>query len=167
MSGASTVGADNPPVTAGSDPAQSMSPTLNGVFARRGVVVAAAVFGSALGFALTDSPDAADAINAAGADLTRLLRAMAVIKVIFVALALAALGWRLQEPLSWPKLLAYSGATLLMTTGVGLVWHIAEVGLGAALLHAGLLATTVMLWFDKGAARLLQRRLGRSLRNEP
>jgi len=81
-------------------------------------------------------------------DLTRLLRAMAVMKSVMAAGAAAAVLWRLGAAVAWPWLASYAAACAAMTAGPGLIWGMAHVGLGAALLHGGLLATGLLLWRD-------------------
>jgi hypothetical protein len=109
------------------------------------LVVVAAV---AAGLLATEPAAAARAVDAAGADLTRLLRAMAVLKAAMAAGAAAAVLWRLGTAVSWPWLAGYAAACAAMAAGPGLIWDMAHVGLGAALLHGGLLATGLLLWRD-------------------
>ncbi len=113
------------------------------------------------GFILTpaETVDAAEA--AAGADLARLLKAMAVIKLAFVLPAALAVIWRLSLPVSVGRLVAYAAATAAMTISIGLIWHLAHVGLGALLMHAGLISTLILLFTDKDVVVQLSGMLAR------
>jgi hypothetical protein len=105
------------------------------------VVVAAA---TAAGFLASGG----DAAAQAGAELTHLLRAMAVLKALMAGAAGAAVFWRLGSAIPGIRLAAYALAVASMGAGVGLVWGIAHVVAGAVLLHGGLLATLLLLWRD-------------------
>ncbi len=115
------------------------------------VLVAAAV----AGFAATGSDDASRSVAQAGEDLTRLLRAMAAIKVLMAALVSLVVVWRAGAGVSWPWFFAYAGALATMAAGPGLIWGMTHVSVGAALLHGGLLASVVLLFRDRAlGARL-------------
>jgi hypothetical protein len=99
--------------------------------------------------------------NAAAAladpDLTRLLRAMAGLKALAAAGAIAAAWWRLGAPVTWLRFAAYALASAAMAVGPGLIWQMAHVVIGALLLHGGLLAAIVLLWRDPAmGARLAE-----------
>jgi hypothetical protein len=116
-----------------------------------GVVLA----GIALGLLATGEVTRAHAVAAAGPELTRLLRAMAVIKSLMAAAAVAAMLWRLGAPVGLPWLAGYAAAAAAMAAGPGLIWDMAHVRLGALALHGGLVAAVLLLWRDPGmAARL-------------
>ena len=70
----------------------------------------------------------ARAIEAAGPDLTRLLRAMAAIKVVLAAGATAAILWRLGSAVTVPWFAAYAIACAAMAAGPGLIWGMAHPG---------------------------------------
>jgi hypothetical protein len=115
------------------------------------VVLAAAVAG-----ALATGADAtARAVSDSGADLMRLLRAMAAIKALIAAGAVAAVWWRLAMPATPRWFLGYAVAGAAMAAGPGLIWGMAHVAAGALLLHAGLLATVVLLWRDPAVGERL------------
>ena len=116
-----------------------------------GLVLAAA----AAGFAGAVSPASGAAIANAGPDLTRLLRGMALLKAVFAGAATAATLWRLDAPVTWPRLAAYAAGCAAMAAGPGLIWSMAHVPAGALLLHGGLLATALMLWRDPATAARL------------
>jgi hypothetical protein len=150
-------------MTATFDQAASGHPVREGSAARRPVqapaarlcLILAVAAGAGAGFAATGQGAAAHAIAAAGPDLTRLLRAMAVIKVLLAGLAGAAVFWRLGGPVGLARLAAYAAASFAMAAGPGLIWGMCHFGAGALLLHGGLLATILLLWRDPATARLL------------
>ncbi len=113
------------------------------------VILAAAALAGLLSAA---SPGASLAAVHAGADLTRLLRFMAVLKAGIAVGAAGAVFWRLGVPVSLPWLAAYAVAGGAMAAGPGVIWAMAHVGVGALLLHGGLLATILLLWRDPATA---------------
>jgi hypothetical protein len=136
--------------TAVSNPPQSASRAAASVLpgpAR--VVLAVAILAAAGGAVLATGPEAAArAVADSGADLTRLLRAMAVLKAFMAAGLVAAVAWRLGAAVALPWLAAYAAAAAAMAAGPVLIWDMAHVGLGAVLLHGGLLAAVLLLWRD-------------------
>lgn len=108
------------------------------------VIAAAAV----AGFVATGADATAAAVADSGADLARLLRAMATIKMAMAACAAACVVWRLGSPVAPKWFAGYALAAAAMAAGPGLIWDMAHVAAGAALLHAGLFATVVLLWRD-------------------
>ncbi len=118
--------------------------------ARTALLLALAA-GLAAGFLIAP----ADPSLLADRDLTRLLRAMAALKLLFVAASAALMFWRMQAPIGPASLSLYVIAAATMATGPGLIWTMAHVAIGAALLHLGLIASCVMLWRDPEVARLL------------
>jgi hypothetical protein len=83
-----------------------------------------------------------------GAELTRLMRFMAAIKLVIAVAGAAAVLWRLGVAISLPRFAAYAVTCAAMAAGPGLIWDMSHVGLGALLLHGGLLATIVLVWRD-------------------
>lgn len=132
----------------------------------RGLFVLVVVVAAVAGVVATDPGTAQAAGAQAGADLTRLLRLMTLIKAAMAAAAVGAALWRLGWPVSPGRLGIYALAGAPMVAGPGLIWGMAHVGLGALLLHAGLAATIVLLWRDPAVRRglddALQRRTARS-----
>jgi hypothetical protein len=116
-----------------------------------GIVVAACV----AGFMVTGTVAAAHAAGLAGADLTRLLRAMAAIKALAALAVTGAVLWRLGAAAAPGWLAAYTLACSAMAVAPGLIWDMAHVGAGALLLHGGLLAALLLLWRDPVAAARL------------
>ncbi len=119
-----------------------------GRIAGRAALVGAIVAGAALAALVTPVEEAARAAQAAGPELTRLLRSMAGLKLLFAAGLLAAAYWRLALPASMWRLASYAVAGAAMAAGPVLIWEMAHVRLGALLLHGGLLAGALLLWRD-------------------
>lgn len=117
------------------------------------IVIAAAV---AAAFLLTGQGQAARAIANAGPDLTRLLRAMAVIKAVAAVGVTAVVLWRFGVAVAPPWFAAYAASCAAMAAGPVLIWQMAYVGTGTLLLHGGLLGAGVLLWRDPALAGRLQ-----------
>jgi hypothetical protein len=113
------------------------------------------------GFAACGTEASAHAVADAGPDLTRLLRAMAGLKAMMAAGALAAVWWRLGAAAPLPWLAGYTVAGAAMAAGPGLIASMDYVRTGALLLHAGLLVTLVMLWRDPAMGARLHEALNR------
>jgi hypothetical protein len=73
---------------------------------------------------------------------------MAALKLLIAAPLAAAVAWRLGVATGPARLAGYAAACAAMAAGPGLIWSLAQVPLGALLLHGGLLATGLMLWRD-------------------
>ncbi len=130
-------------------------------YARRAMMLAAILAGTALAAAATGRSETAQAVQAAGPELTRLLRAMAGLKLMFAAGLLAAMVWRLQCPATAWRLAGYMAAAACMAAGPVLIWDMAHVRAGAALLHGELLASVVLLWRDPAMAQRLSHAIDR------
>ncbi len=109
------------------------------------LVTAASV---AAGLLATGTEGSASAIALAGADLTHLLRAMALLKVVMAGGMAAAVLWRLGSPVTLAWWAAYALACAGMAAGPGLIWQMAYVRTGALLLHTVLFAALILLWRD-------------------
>ncbi|MBS0560106.1 MAG: hypothetical protein JSR21_08635 [Proteobacteria bacterium] len=116
--------------------------------------LAAAVLGGALAGGVWGGHDAAG-LAAADPQYAMLMRAMAGLKAVFALAAAGAVFWRLGAPAAFPWLAAYLAAAAAMAAGPGLIWGIAHIGLGALLLHGGLLATVLLLWRDRAVGERL------------
>jgi hypothetical protein len=114
----------------------------------RGAIVLLAAAACAAGFEATAHVSAMSAVTRDGAELTRLLRSMALLKMLLAAAATAGIAWRFGSParLSW--MAGYGAAIGAMWIGPGLIWDMAHLKLGALMLHGGLAAGLVMLWRD-------------------
>jgi hypothetical protein len=115
------------------------------------VVAAAASFGVSVLYAHAHPGPVTDPA------LARLLRAMAAIKLLLAACAGAAVLWRLAAPVRPAWLAAYAAAAGAMAAGPALIWSLAHIGLGALLLHGGLLASILLLWRDPATGLRLER----------
>jgi len=127
---------------------------LTPLVARGGVLVVFAA-ASLAGVLMTDADQTARAIAAAGSDWANLLRAMAGLKLLFALSATAAVWWRLGFAVSPLRFAAYAAAGAATWVGPGLIWGLVQVGAGAALLHGGLVATSVLLWRDPAVSARL------------
>ena len=121
--------------------------TLSPLMARALLVLVTAA-SVAAGLLVTGTEVSTSAIALAGADLTHLLRAMALLKVAMAAGMAAAVLWRLGSPVTLAWWAAYALACAGMAAGPGLIWQMAYVRTGALLLHAGLFAALILLWRD-------------------
>ena len=109
------------------------------------LVVAASI---AAGLLTTGIEAATLAVAVAGVELTHLLRAMALLKVVMAAGMAAAVWWRFGAPVTLVWWAAYALTCAGMAAGPGLIWQMAYVRTGALLLHVGLFAALVLLWRD-------------------
>ena len=121
--------------------------------ARAVLTVVVVIAGLATAAFVASSPHAA-----AGADpaLTRLLRAMAVIKAGMAAGVIAVITWRLGVAAKPLALGAYALVSAAMASGPVLIWGMTHLVLGALLLHAGLAAGALMLWRDPATTARLK-----------
>ena len=121
----------------------------------RAVFVGALLAGAMAGLAVGGHASAA----AADPELTRLLRAMAALKLLFVAAAAAAVLWRLQAPARPALLAGYAASAAAMTAGPGLIWFASHIVLASVLMHGGLAASLLLLWRDGACGKLLEQAL--------
>ena len=115
---------------------------------RRGGYCAVLAAAALAGACLTPGRDTAQAIAQAGWDWAHLLRGMAALKAFMAFAAAAGVFWRLGATTGAAWLAAYAAAGAIMMLGPGLIWGLWHIALGAALLHAGLFATLLLLWRD-------------------
>ncbi len=135
-------------------PLDSVAAALRPMTAR---VLLLLVIAAGIGAGLLANGSAASAatIGQAGADLTRLMRAMAVLKVMLAAPVAAAILWRLAAPVTWPWLAAYALVGAGMAAGPGLIWDMVYIRSGALLLHVGLFGGVLLLWRDRQVGVML------------
>jgi hypothetical protein len=142
-------------------PMHQAAPPKTTVLAQRGLLIAVVAI-AAIGGVLVTSPAAvSNAVAQSGPDLTRLLRAMAGIKAMAAIGVVGVLYWRLASPVSRARLAGYALAACAMAAGPGLIWGMVHVGLGALLLHGGLLVGVVVLWRDPAMAVRLSAEIAR------
>ncbi len=138
-----SIASQAPSAASSTSGARALSPALaRGLLA---LVVAASFAG---GLLATGSEASASAIALAGADLTHLLRAMALLKSLMAAAMVAAVMWRLGSPVTRAWWAAYALACAATAAGPSLIWQMAYIGAGALTLHIGLLAALILLWRD-------------------
>jgi pyruvate/2-oxoglutarate dehydrogenase complex dihydrolipoamide acyltransferase (E2) component len=112
---------------------------------RRAALAGAVLFAVAVAHLAAD--DAASA-RAAAADpeLAWLLRAMALTKAAMAAAAAWLADRLLRRPLGPGLAAGLISATALMAAAPVLMWHVAHVGTGAVLFHAGMVLMLVLGW---------------------
>lgn len=115
----------------------------------RAIVLGVAALSLALGFLATPAAEQAAAVQAAGPELTRLLRMMAGLKLAFVAAGLGFAWWRLGHAVRPAMAGAYLASVAAVAVSPGLIWDMAHVAAGAALLHGGLVALLALGWLDR------------------
>jgi hypothetical protein len=116
------------------------------------LLVAAAI---AAGAVATGTAAATQAVADAGMELTRLLRAMAVLKASLAVGVVAAVLWRLGSPVTPARFAGYALACGAMGAGPAVIWSMAHIGAGAFMVHAGLLVALLLLWRDPTVAERL------------
>ena len=134
---------------------QNRSQSVGSPNIRRLLLLLLICFAVAGGVLATSSADAAQAVAHAGADLVRLLRVMALLKVGLALGAVAAVLWRFGTAVTPVWFAAYATACGAMAAGPALIWSMAYVGTGALLLHGGLAAAVLLLWRDPGVTTRL------------
>ena len=117
----------------------------------RGIIIVALAAGVTAGFAV-----GVRAAPVPDVELLHLLRAMAVLKVAFIAAAAGAVWWRLQAPIGPSWLVAYATVFGAMAAGPVLIWYSSHLILASVLLHAGIAAALLLLWRENAAADLLR-----------
>ena len=118
---------------------------------KRLMLAGAVLLGAAVGFAMAQAPATAQAAADAGAELTRLLRAMAVLKMALIAGAVWLVDWRLRFPLALRLAAGYVTTAGIMAAGPGLIWGMDHVVLGAVLLHGAAAVLLVLFLRDPGS----------------
>lgn len=119
---------------------------LAGALPRRAVLlclVAAAVLGALAGA----RPDPRILVDP---ELTRLLRAMALLKGAMVAAALALLHWRLGWQVSPAPGALYLGAVVGMAVASVWIWQPTSLAAAALVFHLGMAAGLAGAWLDRG-----------------
>lgn len=82
-------------------------------------------------------------------DLTRLLKAMAMIKVAIVIAGITAVGWRLSWPAPAPVTTAYIAGAALTSGASILIWNLAWIPVAALVYHAGAGLMIAAAFFDR------------------
>lgn len=123
------------------------------VFARGVIVLAISIAILASVLVITAAPHTAATGDPA---LTRLLRAMALIKAGMAAGVVGAIFWRLGAVASPLALVAYAVASAAMASGPVLIWGMTNLVSGALLLHVGLVMGVLVLWRDPATTERLK-----------
>lgn len=105
--------------------------------------------GSAVALLATATFTPAAVVAPADAELVRLLRMMATIKGLLLALALGALGWRARRPVAPAFALGYAAAVWSAAAALGAMWRFAAPGTTAVVLHGAALALLVLASRDR------------------
>jgi hypothetical protein len=124
-------------------------------FVARTLFLAVVLLAFVGGMLFTDSGVTVRVIAGAGGDWANLLRAMAGLKLLFACAAGAAVLCRLGAPISAMRWCGYALAAGAAFAGPGLIWGLAHIGLGALLLHGGLIASALLIWRDPAAHAML------------
>ncbi len=119
---------------------------------RRRLALALAVLAAFAGFA-AGAAWAAPAPTGMEADLGRLLRLMAVLKVAMAAGAAWLVDWRLRAPITPRLAVGYPMSVALMAAAPGLIWHLVPVIAGALVFHAGLVLILLLAYVDRDGTR--------------
>ncbi|MEL6752857.1 MAG: hypothetical protein AAFO57_02425 [Pseudomonadota bacterium] len=127
--------------------------------AARAIVLACLSIGAGAAWISVSPAASVAALEAAGPDLTRLLRGMAAIKALLGAALLAGISWRLASPISPAGLAVYGAASAAMGAGLVLTWSLTLLAAGAVLLHLGLFGGLIVLARDKAVGQRLHRLL--------
>lgn len=118
-----------------------------------------AVLSALAGVLITGAPASAAAEAQLGADLARMLKVMAALKVLMALPLIAAIAWRLALPIRAPWALGYGFGVAAIAAGPGLVWDMVHILAGSVLTHMGLLGLVLLLLLDPAVGQRLQARL--------
>ena len=114
----------------------------------RGRLVLAVAFGAAVGLIVGDP----SARLAADPELARLLRGMALIKALLIAVGLRVLWWRFGLAIEPVRARAYVACLAFMAFAAGLAWQLSYLPILTLAFHGALLSLGVLAWRDGGVA---------------
>ncbi|MEP7065062.1 MAG: hypothetical protein ABI889_03415 [Gemmatimonadota bacterium] len=83
------------------------------------------------------------------ADLARLLRLMATLKIAMLAGALAVLEWRMRRPLRTSLALGYVALSWIAAGAVTSLWMLASIGASAVVLHVAGAVLVILACADR------------------
>ncbi len=109
--------------------------------------------GCAISVALVAGFTQPAAVQAADADLMRLLRGMALIKAGLVAAALGVLWWRAGHPVDARIASGYAAGLWWMAGASVAIWQLSHIVIAAGFFHAGMAALLWAAWRDGGRLR--------------
>lgn len=87
-------------------------------------------------------------ILAVDPELATLLRGMAALKLLILLPTLAAVLWRVGQPVATPFVVGYGLGLSAMAGGATLVWQLSHLGMASIAFHAGLVASAWLAWQD-------------------
>jgi hypothetical protein len=114
----------------------------------RGRLVVAVAFGAAVGLIVGDP----SARLAADPELAQLLRGMALIKALLIAVGLRVLWWRFGLAIEPVRARAYVACLAFMAFAAGLAWQLSYLPILTLAFHGALLSLGVLAWRDGGVA---------------
>ena len=134
-----------PPAATPVLPAPERAATAHPAARRRAALAAAVLIAAAAAHLAADGEASARAV-AADPELASLLRSMAFLKASMAAAAVWLADRLLREPLPAGLAAGLVLAVAAMAAAPVLMWHVAHVGAGALLFHAGMAALLLLGW---------------------
>jgi hypothetical protein len=114
----------------------------------RGRLLVAVALGAGVGLVVGDP----SARLAADAELARLLRGMALVKALLIAVGVRVLWWRFGLRIEPVRARAYVAALAFMAFAAGLAWQLSYLPVLTLAFHGALLSLGVLAWRDGGVA---------------
>ena len=114
----------------------------------RGRLVLAVAFGAAVGLVVGDPA----ARLAADPELAWLMRGMALVKALMIAVGVRVLWWRFGLEIEPMRARAYVAALALMAFAAALAWQLSYLPILSVAFHGALLSLGVLAWRDGGVA---------------
>lgn len=91
-------------------------------------------------------------------ELGMLLRGMAAIKALIVAVAATVVAWRLRQPVWAPLALGYLAGVWALAGATASIWQLTSIAAAAVLFHVAEAALLLLAWRDGLWARARRRR---------
>lgn len=113
----------------------------------RGRLVLAVAFGAAVGLIVGDP----SARLAADPELARLLRGMALVKALLIAVGVRVLWWRFGLDIEALRARGYVAALAFMAFAAALAWQLSYPAVLGLAFHGALLSLGMLAWRDGGA----------------
>lgn len=85
---------------------------------------------------------------AGDASFVRMMRVMAMIKAMLVAIAAAVLWWRFARPVTALFAAGYLLGAWFMAAATVLIWQLSSIGAAAVVFHTGELSLLLLAWRD-------------------
>jgi len=112
----------------------------------RGRLLLAVAFGAAVGLSVGDPR----ARLTADPELAQLLRGMALVKALLIAVGLRVLWWRFGLAVEPVRARAYVACLAFMAFAAGLAWQLSYLPILTLAFHGALLSLGVLAWRDGG-----------------